>query len=319
MSADILLTGAGGQLGFELARRASPAGLNVAALAHGDLDICDREAVGRAIETIKPKVVVNAAAYTAVDKAETEPAKAFAVNCDGAANLAQASGERDIPIIHFSTDYVFDGSKAGPYREEDRTAPLGVYGMSKEAGEAMIRALNPRHIILRTGWLYGPYGANFLKTMLRLGREHDTVRVVDDQYGSPTHAGDLAAATLTLASRLAAAKMREKGYGTFHCTAQGATTWHGFAARIFEIAGRDPAQRPALNAIATKDYPTQARRPANSVLDCSRLAEVHGLILRPWQQALAEAMTELAGHDPGQGEAPISKATATPAEERLST
>ncbi|MCB2106682.1 MAG: dTDP-4-dehydrorhamnose reductase [Rhodobacteraceae bacterium] len=290
MSVEILLTGANGQVGWEVERRAATHGVKVRALARNELDISDRAAVKHTIAEHAPKVVINAAAYTAVDKAESEKDLAFAVNRDGAAHVAEACAASGASLIHFSTDYVFDGAKSGPYVETDPVNPVSVYGASKLAGEDAIRTAAPRHIILRTAWVYGVHGHNFVKTMLRLGRERPELRVVDDQRGCPTFAGDLADAALALARRALAGSMTEGGYGTFHCVGSGEVTWCGFTRKIIGLAGTRLGQTPKITAITTADYPTPARRPANSVLDSTKLARVHGLTLRPWPEALAEML-----------------------------
>jgi dTDP-4-dehydrorhamnose reductase len=283
---DILLTGAHGQLGWEVFRRA--AGLSVHAVDRNGLDISDRTEVMRAVEAISPKVVINAAAYTAVDKAEGDVAAAYAVNRDGPAYLSQASAAQGIPLIHVSTDYVFDGSQSGAYTENDPVAPLGVYGESKLAGEDAVRQTLARHVILRTAWVFGIDGHNFVKTMLRVGAERGVLRVVDDQHGCPTYAGDLAEAALKIARRMIDGTVPADGFGTFHCTGSGATTWCGFARKIFDLAAPRLPKVPAVKAITTAKYPTPAKRPADSVLDCSRLEQVYGIRLRPWEAALAE-------------------------------
>lgn len=289
----VLLTGGDGQLGWEVARRAAAAGVLCRAAGRADLDITDRDAVRRMVGETDWSAVINAAAYTAVDRAETDAAAAYAVNRDGPAHLAGACAEAGVPLLHVSTDYVFDGSKAAPYREDDPVAPLGVYGASKLAGEEAVRSLCAQHIILRTAWVYGVHGHNFVKTMLRLGRERDRLRVVDDQRGCPTAAGDLADVLLTLAGRLGAGQAPESAFGTFHATGQGDTSWCGFARHIFALAETRLERIPAVDPITTADFPTPARRPANSVLDCDRLARVHGLRLRPWKDALAETLNSL--------------------------
>ncbi|MCA8933230.1 MAG: dTDP-4-dehydrorhamnose reductase [Rhodospirillaceae bacterium] len=288
--ADLLITGADGQVGWELARRAAAAGLDAVAVNRAGLDIADRAAVARVMAQVAPRVVANAAAYTGVDAAETEADRAFAVNRDGPGFLGDACAAAGALLVHISTDYVFDGTKPGAYGEDDATAPLGVYGASKLAGEEAVRASGARHVILRTSWVYGVHGRNFVKTMLRLGGERDRLGVVDDQHGCPTFAGDLADAVLALASRELAGGFAPGGLGTFHCAGQGATTWCGLARRIFQLAGPHLPHIPVVDAIATADYPTPARRPANSVLDCARLAQAHGLALRPWPDALAEML-----------------------------
>nr|WP_142848196.1 dTDP-4-dehydrorhamnose reductase [Telmatospirillum sp. J64-1] len=286
--ADILVTGAHGQLGWEVARRG--AGLSLHALGHGDLDITDRLAVMQTIARLKPKIVINAAAYTAVDRAENDADAAYAVNRDGPAHLAAACAEVGIPLIHISTDYVFDGSKSGAYKEDDPVAPLGIYGKSKLAGEEAVREHLAHHVILRTAWVYGIHGHNFVKTMLRVGAERDTLRVVDDQRGCPTFAGDLADATLAIARQMINGTMRDECFGTFHCTGSGATSWYGFARKIFELAKPSLQKVPTIEAITTAEYPTPAKRPANSVLDCHRLEQAYGIRLRSWEAALAEML-----------------------------
>ena len=302
MSADILIAGAGGQLGRQLAARAAAEGLSAEPWARDRLDISDRDEVLKAVEAARPKVILNAAAYTAVDRAESEAETAYAVNRDGPAHLAEAAERVGAALIHVSTDYVFDGTKRSPWTEDDPVAPLGVYGASKLAGEEAVRARLPRHVILRTAWVYDRTGRNFLTTMLRVGAERDHLRVVDDQHGTPTHAGDLAEAMLTLARAVLDGAMPADGYGTFHCTGGGATTWCGFARAIFAAAAPRLERVPTVEAITTDEYPTPARRPANSVLDCSRLARVHGIRLRPWEEALAETLGTAADID--QGTAP---------------
>jgi len=287
---DVLLTGANGQLGWEVAHRAAAAGLSCHAVDRGALDITDADAVTRMIAVLRPAVVINAAAYTAVDRAESDEAAAFAVNRDGPAYLAEACAAGGVTLVHVSTDYVFDGAKQSAYTEEDPVAPLGVYGASKLAGEEAIRRLCPQHIIVRAAWIYGIHGQNFVQTMLRLAREHGTVRVVDDQRGGPTFAGDLADAILELAVRLRDGRMTDNGFGTFHCVNKGVTTWYGLARKIFEITASVLERIPTVEGITTAEYRTPARRPVNSVLDCSRLSRVHGLTLRPWEAALAEML-----------------------------
>jgi dTDP-4-dehydrorhamnose reductase len=290
MTVDVLVTGADGQLGRELQRKATARKITARAFNRTDLDITDKDAVLEAVTTTKPRVLINAAAYTAVDKAESEPDAAFAINRDGPAHLANACSQTGIPLIHVSTDYVFDGTKDGSYCEDDSLAPLGVYGASKLAGENAIRNSLPQHIILRTAWVYGAHGKNFVKTMLRLAETHSTLRVVNDQHGCPTFAADLADATLDIAQRITSETLPIEGYGTFHCTGSGRTTWSGLAEKIFEFAIPDLDKRPAVEGIATAEYPTPARRPANSILDCGKLTHTYGITLRPWQDALANML-----------------------------
>lgn len=297
MSCDVLVTGAGGQVAWELERRAGAAKLSLKALGIDTLDITDTKDVHAAVTAAAPKVVINGAAYTAVDKAESEKDLAFAVNRDGPGHLAAACAARDIPLVHISTDYVFDGASTAAYLEDDATGPLGVYGESKLAGEAAVRAFLDRHVIIRTAWVYGVHGHNFVKTMLRLGAERDVLRVVADQRGAPTFAGDLAEALLTISRRLIGEVLPEEAYGTFHYTGGGAVSWHGFAEKIFDIAAPRLGRRPKVDAIPAAEYPTPAKRPANSVLDCGKIAAIHGIMQRPWEEALQEMLAEtLAAH-----------------------
>lgn len=295
MTTDILLTGAGGQVAWEIEQRATGAGLNVRALSRTELDITDSKAVHSMVAAVAPRVVINAAAYTAVDKAEDDKDRAFDVNRDGPGHLAAVCAAREITLVHLSTDYVFDGESKRPYVEEDFTAPLGVYGESKLAGEAAVRAFLDRHIILRTAWVYGVHGNNFVKTMLRLGRERDVLRVVDDQRGSPTFAGDIADALLLIARRVMSEALPEEAYGTFHYTGGGAVTWHGFAEQIFDLAAQNIGRRPKVEAITTAEYPTPAKRPANSVLDCGKIGRTYGIMQRPWEESLKEMLAKTLG------------------------
>ncbi len=285
----ILVFGAGGQVGHELVAIASPL-RTVVGLTHAQADICNADAVEAAVRTYRPSAIVNAAAYTAVDRAELDVTGAFAVNELGAANLARTAARQGVDLIHISTDYVFDGSKRKPYVESDPVQPLGAYGRSKEAGERAVRAECERHVILRTAWVYGAHGANFVKTMVRLAAERDVVRVVADQQGAPTAAGDLANGIHQILSRFGEGS---RCYGTFHLTNSGHTTWHGFAARIFAILSANGRRVPHLEAIATADYPTPAVRPKYSVLDCSQVSEVFGVTLRSWESAIEDVMVSL--------------------------
>jgi len=287
----VLVTGAGGQLGQELRRLSWPAGYQIVAYDRAGLDIADREAVFAAVAGERPGIVVNAAAYTAVDRAESERDAAWAGNCTGPANLAAACRDAAIPLIHVSTDYVFDGSKTGPNREDDPVRPLGVYGESKEAGEGAVRDALPQHVIVRTAWVYSAHSGNFVKTMLRLAGERPVLRVVADQQGSPTSAADLAAAVGAIVQQIAAGNT---AWGTYHFAGGGGSvTWHGFAEAIFELATPWRGPAPRVDAIATADYPTPAARPMNSVLDCTRIGAAFGIVPRPWQEALAEVIREL--------------------------
>lgn len=282
----IVIIGAQGQVGSELTRRAPALGYEALAWDQAELDITDAAAVDQALATSGADLVINAAAYTAVDKAEQEPERAFAVNRDGSAHLAAACNRLQIPLLHISTDYVYDGRKPGPYVEDDPTAPLGVYGESKLAGDEAVRRLLPRHLILRVSWVFGTDGNNFVKTILRLAREREELRIVADQRGCPTYAGDIADVLLELAGRISAIDAG-KLWGTYHYCGQPATTWHGFTEAIVEEARYSetlPVQ--TIVPIATADYPTPAARPANSVLDCAKLTARLGIQPRPWREGL---------------------------------
>lgn len=284
----ILVVGAGGQVGRELVRRAGSR--PVLGLDRPALDVTDAGAVSVAIARSRAEVVINAAAYTAVDKAESEPAAAFAVNRDGPAALAQACAAAGIPLLHLSTDYVFDGSAPEPYAESAAVAPLGVYGQSKWEGEEAVRCCLPEHLILRVSWVFGAYGNNFVRTMLRLGRERSELRVVADQVGAPTHAGAIAGTLLALADRILRAEALS--WGTYHYTGTPVTSWHGFAEAIFDEASAQGLidRKPLVHPIATAEYPTPARRPANSALDGRRAQTELQLRLMPWREGLRETL-----------------------------
>jgi dTDP-4-dehydrorhamnose reductase len=290
----LIVLGAGGQLGYELCRRRWPEGYRIGAFDHAALDIAERDRVFEAVAQARPDIVVNAAAYTAVDRAESEKDAAWAANAAGPAHLAAACRDRATPLIHISTDYVFDGSKPGPYREDDPVSPLGVYGASKAAGERAVCAALAEHVIVRTAWVYSAHGHNFVRTMLRLAAERPALRVVADQIGSPTSAADLAAALAMIVERIAAGS---RAWGTYHFVGGGAVSWHGFAEAIFEEAAQHGAfgrgLPPRVEAIATAAYPTPARRPHNSVLDCTQIAEAYGITPRPWRAALADVIREI--------------------------
>ncbi|MBB4657842.1 dTDP-4-dehydrorhamnose reductase [Parvularcula dongshanensis] len=278
----LLITGAHGQVGTYLTRLADAHGFVAIPLGSKDLDISDREAVARVIGAEKPDAVVNAAAYTAVDKAEGDEARTHAVNADGPANLAAACA--GVPLLHFSTDYVFDGTGERPYREGDPTRPLGAYGRTKLAGEAAVRSA-PLGTVMRTAWVYSDVGSNFLKTMIRVGRQRGALSVVSDQHGTPTHAGDIAEAALRIVRQQL--EGREATAGLYHYTASGQTSWHGFAAAIFEALAAQTGERVALTAIPSSDYPTPAARPAYSVLDCALIEETFGVTRPDWHVPVA--------------------------------
>jgi dTDP-4-dehydrorhamnose reductase len=286
----ILIIGAKGQLGRELVVEASRSGISTVAAGRDELDITQAGAVRQYVRDCAPRAIVNAAAYTAVDKAESDIDAAHAINALGPEHLGRAAAQYDTPFIHVSTDYVFDGTNSGAYTEDDPVAPLGVYGRTKEEGERRVRAAHARHIILRTSWVYGQYGNNFLKTMLRLSRERDQLRVVADQHGCPTATIDLARALLAAAVAGAADQAR---WGTYHFAGTGATTWHGFASEIVSAAARPDGRPVRVIPIGTKDYPTPAKRPANSELDSSRFAAAFGYRSAPWQARTREVVEAL--------------------------
>src|SRR3569833_1882207 len=286
----ILVTGANGQVGWELMRRADKFGVTALGTDSKTLDITDPHAVAAMIQPGAFDVVVNAAAYTAVDKAESEPEKAYAVNRDGAAYLAQACAKAGIPLIHISTDYVFDGTKQGPYVEDDPINPINVYGASKAAGEQAIREHLEQHLILRTSWVYGVHGNNFVKTMLRLAKDRDELHVVADQWGCPTAAGDIAEAILQLAMRISGNEVL--AWGTYHFCGAGRTTWCGFAETIMEYAAPSLGSPVMIRPICTEQFPTPARRPAKSELNCGLLSVVN-IKLRPWKASLSDVVAEL--------------------------
>jgi dTDP-4-dehydrorhamnose reductase len=288
----ILIFGAGGQLGLDLQRCAMQRAVPFMAFSRAEVDITDTGAVSRAVDETRPTVVVNGAAYTKVDLAETETDAARFGNEIGPGVIAAACASRHTPLIHISTDYVFDGEKEGAYAETDAIAPLGVYGRSKAAGEAAVRAAAARHIILRTSWVYGEFGNNFLKAILRLARDRDELRIVADQRGCPTSTRDLAEAILRIAPKLAD---EEDLYGTYHFAGTGATSWHGFASRIIEAQAQITGRHPRVMEITTADYPAVARRPANSVLDCSLFERTFGFRAHDWSKETEAITKRLAG------------------------
>ncbi|MBV8776179.1 MAG: dTDP-4-dehydrorhamnose reductase [Alphaproteobacteria bacterium] len=293
----LFVVGVSGQLAHELQRACWPSGLTVQYAERPTLDLLRPDEAAAVVAAALPQLVVNAAAYTAVDAAESDRETAFAVNCDAPAALAAMCRTTGAALIHISTDYVFDGAKPAPYVEDDPVAPLSVYGASKAAGEAAVRQTLGRHVILRTSWLYSPVGHNFVKTMLRLGAERDRLRVVDDQHGSPTAAADLAAAITVICGGIAAG--REDGFGTFHCCCDGATTWYGFAQAIFDDARRRGFKTPAaVEPIPSEAYPTPAARPRNSRLDCRKIASVWGFTAPRWQDSLAACLDRMTSTAP---------------------
>lgn len=306
----ILLVGANGQVGTELQRSLVSLGEVVPATRNGRLadgsgcevaDLADAGGLASLVDRVAPDVVANAAAYTAVDRAEDEPEVAFRTNAEAPSVLADGCRKRDALLLHYSTDYVFDGQGDRPYLPDDPAAPLGTYGASKRAGELAIAASGCRHVVLRTAWVYAAHGHNFLRTMLRLGAERDELRVVGDQVGTPTPATLIADASTRILRRIA--EMNAPDRGTWHLTATGSTTWHGFAEAIFEgaVARGLLARRPRVVAITTAEYPTRAARPAYSVLDHSSLERDFVLSLPSWQDGLDGVLDTLSTAAPPRG------------------
>lgn len=293
----VLVTGSKGQLGTELIHCARKRGIIAVGAGRPEYDITRLESVQEMFSQAGPfDVAINAAAYTAVDRAESDSANAHAVNCDGAGHLARVCAHRGIPMIHISTDYVFGGLRTRPYRPSDPIGPRGVYARSKADGEQTVRSLLKQHVIIRISWLFGLHGNNFVKTMLRLGREKDSVRVVDDQIGSPTCAADLAAALLEVAEQV---KGGLAAWGTYHYCNQGALTWYAFARKIFAIARRfEKLTVREVIPILTIQYPTPAPRPHYSVLDCGSFDSTFGIPRRPWEKALQEMLAGLYSSEP---------------------
>lgn len=290
---NILLTGANGQVGHELQRSLAPLG-QVLATDRRQLDMTNTAAIRGFIDSIEPDIIVNAAAYTAVDQAESEPDLARAVNADAVAELAAASAERAIPLVHFSTDYVFNGRGQRPWLESDKPDPLGVYGSSKLQGERNIIRTGCRHLILRTSWVYGTRGHNFLNTMRRLVREREQISVVDDQVGAPTwsrHIADITAQILAMSLDDPDAFWQRHG-GVYHVSGSGQTSWYGFARAIFDLMATSGQPVPELQAIDSAQYPTPAMRPANSCLDNGKLQRHFGLQLPHWRDSLDLVMQD---------------------------
>lgn len=290
---DILVLGGAGQVGTELQAYPWPEGVQVHAPDRASLDITDETAVARIIAERDWAAVINTAAYTAVDKAESEVAAVWRLNALAPAILAATTNSKKIPLVHVSTDYVFDGSGMGPYETDAPIGPTSVYGASKAAGEMAVRTANPRHAIVRTAWVVSPHRGNFVKTMLRLAGERDQLSVVDDQHGCPTSAADLAGGLAQIALRLA--ENADAPTGTFHYVNAGVTTWHGFAEAIVAGNARRGGRAIPVAGIPTSAYPTPARRPANSELSTKSLTAAYGLVPRPWRQALDDTLDRLAG------------------------
>ncbi|HVW57982.1 MAG TPA: dTDP-4-dehydrorhamnose reductase [Rhizobiaceae bacterium] len=296
----IAVTGREGQVARSLAERAAERPeIELIAVSRPDLDLAAPETIAPALAAIKPDLIISAAAYTAVDQAEDEPDKAYAVNADGAGKVAEAAARLGVPIIHLSTDYVFDGTGEGDYREDAQTGPQGVYGASKLAGERRVAEAQPKHLILRTAWVYSPFGKNFVKTMLRLAGDRDEIAVVSDQWGNPTSALDIADGILHAAALLQ--RNREfAGWGVYHLAGTGATNWSGFARHILDTSARHGGATARVREIATAEYPTRARRPGNSRLSTDKLSDIFGWRAPDWRQSTDEVVRRLMSETTGQ-------------------
>jgi|WetSurMetagenome_2_1015567.scaffolds.fasta_scaffold06790_5 dTDP-4-dehydrorhamnose reductase len=292
----ILLTGKNGQVGWELQRSLASFG-QVVATDSKELDLADPDALRRIIRSIAPDIIINPAAYTAVDKAESDSVQAMAVNGVAPGILAEESLRLGALLVHYSTDYVFDGSKAAPYTEDDAPNPQSVYGRTKLAGEQAIQASGCKHLILRTSWVYGVHGGNFVKTILRLAKERNELRIVADQFGAPTWARDIAEATISALSFWQTADRDSNLGGLYHLTAAGRTNWHQYAEEIARLACQfDPAlaaRQLSIQAIATEEYPLPAKRPSNSVLSNDKIRDAFGIELPEWQDSVAECVQEI--------------------------
>lgn len=281
----VLVTGCNGQVGHCLVNQLTD-NAELLAVDRAEVDITDRDAVFQAVTEFKPNFIINAAAHTAVDKAEEEVELSYAINCDGPRYLAEAAKFISATVLHISTDYVFPGNKEGEYAEDDETGPLGVYGESKLAGEIALAEANEKHIILRTAWVFGEHGNNFVKTMLRLGKNRDALSIVGDQFGGPTYAGDIAGALIEIMNQLNQTNDSSK-YGVYHFSGKPHVSWFDFAQLIFEEAEhKQLLSAPTLSSITTDMYPTPAARPENSKMNCAKINSVFGINASDWQQAI---------------------------------
>ncbi len=289
----ILITGAKGQVGKELVSIANQRGFDVIAAGQTELDITQLKNIESYVEVHQPDLVINAAAYTAVNKAEEEQDITYAINRDGTANLAAVSKEKNIPLLHISTDYVFDGTKSEAYSENDAVSPLGIYGISKWQGEETIRQTLPEHIILRVAWVFGAQGNNFVKTMLRLAKDRDELSVVADQFGRPSPAKDIAKTLIILAEQYQKEKTLE--WGTYHYCGDEKVSWCGFAKEILKQAKEQGLIEKDIkvNAITTAEYQDPTKRPANSMLDCEKIKNTFGIEMPSWKESLNQVLTEL--------------------------
>jgi dTDP-4-dehydrorhamnose reductase len=286
MAQRIFIAGEHGQVAQALGHAYKLRGDHVVMVGRSNISVTDESHLLSAVVAFNPDLVINAAAYTSVDKAEDDKEAAFAVNRDGAGFVAAAAKAAGVPVIHLSTDYVFDGRKQAPYRETDPTNPLNVYGESKLAGEIAIASSTSNYVILRTSWVCSPIGHNFVKTMLRLAHDRDEIAVVDDQWGCPTFASDLAAVIISIGDKLASVDDRSRFYGIYHASGAGETTWYRFAREIMAQSAAKSGPACRVRAIASSEYPTRAKRPAYSCLDCSKIKRVFGISPPSWQTSL---------------------------------
>ena len=296
MTSRVLVIGREGQLARELARARWPEGWAVTFAGRPELDLRFPDKAAAAVAAAAPDLVVNAAAYTNVEQAESEPDVARLINATSPGAIAAACAKTGAALVSISTDYVFDGTKTGAYAEDDPVNPIGAYGRSKAEGEALVRSALPKNLIFRTSWLFSPFGTNFVKTMMRLGSERRELRIVADQRGCPTGASDLARTVIAVGSAVVSGKT---SFGTYHVANTGATTWYDLTVAIFETLAARGERVPEIVPIKTAEYLAKAARPANSVLDCARLRSTFGVTFRPWQEALGECVNELAKQKAG--------------------
>ena len=281
--AGIFVAGSNGQVALSLKEKAAAKGLDLSTHGRPDFDLSDTAKMRAALMAYQPSAIINAAAYTAVDAAEDDEATATKINADGAGALAAIAADLDVPFLHISTDYVFAGDKDGAYFEDDPVGPTGAYGRSKLAGERAVMAANSNAMIFRTAWVYSPYGKNFCKTMLALAKTRDSLGVVGDQWGNPTYAPDIAEALLSVIAKITDSGWKKDYAGIYHLTGTGDINWHGFATEIFKASEAFGCTVPTVNAITTAEFPTPAKRPTNSRLNCDKVADKFGVRLEKWQ------------------------------------
>lgn len=288
----ILVTGSKGQLGHEVVDQLEKQSMDVIPLTHDQIDIADNDCIQRQVAEVKPAMIINAAAYTKVDESEDRSDLAFTINQKGPSFLATACEKSNIPLIHISTDYVFDGEKKSPYTEKDAAFPINKYGKSKLDGENEIVSRLKKYIIIRTSWMYGVHGNNFVKTMLRLGKSRTEINVVSDQFGSPTAAVDLAEAIVDITRLILFYK--KSAWGIYHYCGEGITNWHDFAKEIFQIALRKELMKmPEIHPVSSLDYPTKAKRPRFSALNCDKIKHSFGIHIKPWKERLEYVLQQI--------------------------